>query len=725
MANQTVYPYGTNGELPESVGIINDLTTGGADKALSAQQGKVIGDLLRNARLKKIDFGKLTRSNYSTYSTKKWGFTYSREQHVVLPCSPGDIFLINPTDNNGKINSTYYSGGNYYGWLTDDYVVPTSASTTPYVSGYDRTWVNESAGPHLITAPEGAAYLCLVTVNGASTNASNRCDWEVYKVEDLEEAFEDSPTKDQMEEGINHIDALPFIKVGHYSIDGNGTNYVKGSFGHLDDGYTYKVIIDDLYWVDNSVVSSSVFKFDIRGWREGTVLEPSNPIYIYRQDPLPSEFTFVALEGNTEYTFGGRCKVGDSISVTLWKQVKIDGEKVVSDDAMSLIRQAHASSSDVLKLMHFSDLHGDTTAANKIISAIDELGDNLNDTVATGDVVHVYAEGTTQAPHGTTWWQGCGLPEKVLYVLGNHDGATSSATEYDVMRGGKCWDGKGKAWDFQNYFENYISDVGYTMPTGYDDSSSPNYRACYWHKDYADAKVRLIGIDCMHHCDGIVNPETGAVTATGSHWSTNEQELWFIDKLNETLDSENDAYGYSVVVVGHYCLDPFEGDNNATNTKETGGRVIDHRTSDHTNFNLGAGNGFTLDNYGFNYRSKNPSNYANLTNNNFADILMSWKGRGGKFIAFVCGHMHYDQFYYPTNYPELLVVCINQAGGLTSWSTENRSTFADRMVANYYAIDPTNGLFKIVRVGLNKDKYLRPINFICYDYINKKVLNEG
>ena len=43
MANQTVYPYGTGGSLPSSVGIVNDLTTGGADKALSAQMGEVLG----------------------------------------------------------------------------------------------------------------------------------------------------------------------------------------------------------------------------------------------------------------------------------------------------------------------------------------------------------------------------------------------------------------------------------------------------------------------------------------------------------------------------------------------------------------------------------------------------------------------------------------------------------------------------------------------------------
>lgn len=40
MANSTIYPYGTGGSLPTGYPIINDLTTGGADKALSAEMGK-------------------------------------------------------------------------------------------------------------------------------------------------------------------------------------------------------------------------------------------------------------------------------------------------------------------------------------------------------------------------------------------------------------------------------------------------------------------------------------------------------------------------------------------------------------------------------------------------------------------------------------------------------------------------------------------------------------
>lgn len=43
MANSTVYPYGTGGTIPSSIGLVNDLKTGGVDKALTAEQGKVIG----------------------------------------------------------------------------------------------------------------------------------------------------------------------------------------------------------------------------------------------------------------------------------------------------------------------------------------------------------------------------------------------------------------------------------------------------------------------------------------------------------------------------------------------------------------------------------------------------------------------------------------------------------------------------------------------------------
>lgn len=45
MANTIVYPFGTDGQLPSSIGVINDLTTGGTTSALSAEQGVVLREM--------------------------------------------------------------------------------------------------------------------------------------------------------------------------------------------------------------------------------------------------------------------------------------------------------------------------------------------------------------------------------------------------------------------------------------------------------------------------------------------------------------------------------------------------------------------------------------------------------------------------------------------------------------------------------------------------------
>ena len=75
MANKTVYPFGTGGQLPSNIGIINDLTTGGADKALSAEQGKALnemvkGDLYVNSNLTISAGSTYTFKNFSTISTE-------------------------------------------------------------------------------------------------------------------------------------------------------------------------------------------------------------------------------------------------------------------------------------------------------------------------------------------------------------------------------------------------------------------------------------------------------------------------------------------------------------------------------------------------------------------------------------------------------------------------------------------------------------------------------
>lgn len=95
MANSTVYPYGTGGSLPASIGIINDLTTGGADKALSAQQGVVLKG--------KVTFETNPEYNMTTPETNKQSYgtvgshiqtgVLSGMEYVKITGNPGTVRL--------------------------------------------------------------------------------------------------------------------------------------------------------------------------------------------------------------------------------------------------------------------------------------------------------------------------------------------------------------------------------------------------------------------------------------------------------------------------------------------------------------------------------------------------------------------------------------------------------------------------------------------------------
>lgn len=392
---------------------------------------------------------------------------------------------------------------------------------------------------------------------------------------------------------------------------------------------------------------------------------------------------------------------------------------------------------NALTLVHCTDIHEDESSINDVLK-FHSLGLS-EDILCTGDIPVSYPDGTTYHADVIEWLAGTGLMQKSLFVLGNHDGATNTATEEDpVVVHGSAWDGKGQDWDFDNYFADYIDGVGYVMPEGYDDEENEYYKACYWHKDYASQKIRLIGIDCIHRFDGIVDPETGEITSPGLKKLTNEQEVWFIEKLNETLDPENDAYGYSVVVAGHYPLDDFSGDNEEWNDsthkfiynqKSTGGRVMSYKNAAPVNFHLETTTSYSAEK-GFSMRNRTGSSYTSSFGkgdvNNIAAIITSWMQRDGKFVAYICGHVHRDRMYYSTKYPDILVVACDQAGTLRPSHTGVRNhAYGSGTAFNVITIDTQNGLIKLIREGFDMNQFLNSHKYMCYDYINKKVLNEG
>ena len=446
-------------------------------------------------------------------------------------------------------------------------------------------------------------------------------------------------------------------------------------------------------------------------------------------------------------------------------------EEHSDDDIVEMIKQAKYVASDVtvnsLGLLHYSDIHEDDNAAKSIEEWCAKYGNYIDDVICTGDVVQTYLSKN----NGTRWYRDLPLPNIALFVLGNHDQAYTSEGnkryQYFWADAGENGDGnidltiaKSEAiksshiYSYTKYFADYIENWGVTMPSGYDDPASPYYQACYWHKDYTAQKIRLIGVDCMYRFDGIlakdgnndfiVDSETGMLAIAdggeGLAKLTTEQETWLKNLLDETLDSENAAYGYSVVVICHYPLDDCDGFNSLgsigsdsrgwSNVGADGGIVLNHRTGDTVNFHYGSADAALTLSGTFDLRNRvaDSSVYGFHKGdvNNFGDILQKWQDNGGQFVAWICGHTHIDRFYYPKKYPNMLCVVIDQAGSLRGSSIEYRKQGEyNNNCANYYSIDTQNGLFKIVRLGLNSDKLLTAKNYLCYNYKNKIVVNEG
>ncbi len=121
MANKTVYPYGTGGSLPSSIGIVNDLRTGGADKALAAEQGKVIGDLLTKSVA--IDLSDYARTNYFIDTNGVWN-NLSGAQCVFIPLD--NVMSFRCTADGGACQFAFLKNKNITNGATPNYATGTT-----------------------------------------------------------------------------------------------------------------------------------------------------------------------------------------------------------------------------------------------------------------------------------------------------------------------------------------------------------------------------------------------------------------------------------------------------------------------------------------------------------------------------------------------------------------------------------------------------------------------
>lgn len=242
MANKTVYPYGTGGSLPSSIGIINDRTTGGADKAWSAEQGKLACvQIDKNTEdIFSMSATEIDLSSYSEYvgwfinNENKWNKTSGSLEDdygcKLIPITPGYRYRIYT-----------YTTGQIIAILASDSKV--ASSSPDFCEGYNGRIIVSLGEVYDFIAPEDAAYLYLNTrssgnVRDVRNGTVKYSDGEIHGVDELQGEI------DAVQGELNLINSLKIDITTMSKIDGWIINSSNNWYQYPSaDQAKYKVIL--------------------------------------------------------------------------------------------------------------------------------------------------------------------------------------------------------------------------------------------------------------------------------------------------------------------------------------------------------------------------------------------------------------------------------------------------------------------------------------------------
>ena len=276
MANKTVYPYGTGGSLPTSIGLINDLKTGGVDKALTAEQGKVLNEEING------EPSVILTVNDSDLSSCGGSIRYSDNTWVSANGYYGA--LIDVASYRGKDCKIYLGDGSGdhfdYAFVVSGFSKNTAVQ---YASGYSS--IVSSSQNVLVTIPDNAAYLYVYMVSPGV----------VYTPKKVEIIDYSGGIRQEIEDVYNDIDGIIL------TINGNNLVSCGGTINNENKWYQssnyYGAIIDVSEYVGEKV-------------------------QIIRNQQYSVTYTFLTAGpswGNTpSYATGySRVKYGDEVVVTI------------------------------------------------------------------------------------------------------------------------------------------------------------------------------------------------------------------------------------------------------------------------------------------------------------------------------------------------------------------------------------------------------------------------
>lgn len=349
---------------------------------------------------------------------------------------------------------------------------------------------------------------------------------------------------------------------------------------------------------------------------------------------------------------------------------------------------AHSIGTEWLRLLHFSDIHGNGDAAAEIRKFYDKNKSHIDNMLCTGDVMEMNIASSFD------FYKLNKLTDALL-TIGNHDTAAKGGNTYTTHIP--------YATQFNTYYKDYIDNWGVVRPENATDE-------CYYYKDYTSKNIRLICLDVM-----VMN------TVVDGGTRNEEQLTWFTNTLADAKEN-----GYTVVVAAHYpplytakhklglpiidektgCCTTFSQINTGTQEMREveGGPLISYDRINGTLAELTTPEqGSWLD-----------ERYLTAVDNFIADT-----GSGkGKFAVWLCGHKHADLLYYAPGHPDILVMAITTTKDYDDTDGVYQKEYP--MVANLISIN--SGFIKVTRIGRNKDRFLRHIGTLTYAYGRRRVI---
>lgn len=445
-------------------------------------------------------------------------------------------------------------------------------------------------------------------------------------------------------------------------------NYLTLDLTGLESGKTYKIKMN--YSATKDFLSS-VRKFKTRS-DTNYVNYNTTPI-LHIADHRDIEFDIV-FDSTRPFVGWTTVDIGSpftftihSMSITetyyledVYNMVKEGNDSDEEENDLRKLRYLNQDSlSGVVTFLHYSDIHADEQCAKLISEYYDKYSDYIDDILDGGDDV------LNTGNEGIAFLVNNGLG-KALRSLGNHDISWSSLSDSQPANA------------YNTFFAPFVESWGVTQPA----NAAANYKM-YWYKDYHN-NVRLI---CL------------------SLYDDGNQVTWLRDTLADAK-----ANSKTVVILSHYTPTP-KIDSEASPVNNILYRG--DRTSFSAMGNRGESNGSSF---------RNDRNLIN-TVNAFVEGTDYFENNAGSVACWLCGHRHVDIFYHPELIPNIAAISIDQAGTRTITSLgESLRTGKELVCANIVGIDTSNKLVKLYRVGIRKDKYMRPINVLTYNYNTKEVI---